>query len=230
MKTLGLIGGTSWISTIDYYKIINQQINETLGGLNAARLILYSLNYEEFKPPPDPKDWGPTKDSLTNIAKKLEAAGAECILLCANTPHMAADYIQQYIGIPLIHIAEETAKEISREKIKKIALLGTKFTMEQSFFREKLSNYNIETLIPCEEERNYIHATIFNELGKGIFTEEIKTNYLKIMDGLMQKGAEGIILGCTEIPMLIKEHERRMKTFDTTLIHATAAVNFALGT
>ena len=229
MKTLGLIGGTSWISTVDYYKIINQQINQRLGGLNAARLILYSLNYEEFKPPPDPKDWGPTSQGLSEIAKKLEAAGAECIILCANTPHMAAGVIQEQIKIPLIHIAEATAKEIARQNLTKVGLLGTRFTMEQSFFKDKLSKYNIETLIPGENERQYMHNTIFNELARGEFTKEIKKEYLEIMDGLIQKGVEGIILGCTEIPMLIQPGDINIKTFDTTLIHATAAVNFALG-
>ena len=228
MKTLGLIGGTSWVSTIDYYRIINQQINDRLGGLNAARLLLYSLNYEEFKPPPDPKDWGPTSEGLATIAKKLEVAGAECIILCANTPHMAADTIQENIAIPLIHIAEETSKEIAKHRLNKIGLIGTRFTMEQSFFKEKLSKNGISTLIPGNEERDYIHNTIFNELAKGIFSDDMKNNYLQIMEGLMQKGAEGIILGCTEIPMLLKPGDYTMKTFDTTLIHATAAVNFAL--
>src|SRR5215203_945758 len=124
MKTLGLIGGTSWVSTVEYYRIINQQINEHLGGLNAARLILYSLNYEEFKPPPDLKDWGSISEDLVKIARNLEGSGAECILLCANTPHMAADAVQEQINIPLIHIAEETAKEIVKEKMSKVGLLG----------------------------------------------------------------------------------------------------------
>jgi len=228
MKTLGLIGGTSWVSTIDYYKIINQQINQRLGGLNAARLILYSMNYEEFQPPSDPKDWGPTSQGLSGIAKKLEAVGAECIILCANTPHMAADVIQEQIKIPLIHIAEVTAKEVAKQNISKVGLLGTRFTMEQSFFKDKLSKYSIETLIPGEEERQFIHNTIFNELGRGGFTKEIKKEYLKIMERLIQKGVEGIILGCTEIPMLIQPGDINIKTFDTTLIHATAAVHFAL--
>jgi aspartate racemase len=228
MKTLGLIGGTSWVSTIDYYKLINQQINNRLGGLNAARLLLYSMNYEEFKPPLHARDWGPTAEGLARIAKKLEVAGAECILLCANTPHMAADIVQEQITIPLIHIAEETAKEIVKQNMSKVGLMGTRMTMEQSFFKDKLSTYGITTLIPEEEERHFIHTTIFNELAKGNFTKEIKTRYLEIMEGLIKKDAEGIILGCTEIPMLIQPGDTTIKTFDTTLIHATAAVNFAL--
>lgn len=228
MKTLGLIGGTSWVSTADYYKIINQQIHERLGGLNAARLILYSVNLEEFQPPPDPKDWNTTSKNLTAIAKKLEHAGAECIVLCANTPHMAADIIQRNTNIPLIHIAEETAKEITKQNIQRVGLLGTRLTMEQPFFIEKLSKYNIEVIVPGEDDRTFIHATIFNEFGKGIFREETKRKYLQIFEELRSKGAEGIILGCTEIPLLIKPGDYNMPLFDTTLIHATAAVNFAL--
>jgi aspartate racemase len=228
MKTLGLIGGTSWVSTVDYYKIINEQINQRLGGLNAARLILYSLNYEEFKPPANPADWGPTSEALAKIAKNLEMSGAECIVLCANTPHMAADFIQKQIGIPLIHIAEETAKEIARHNITKVGLLGTKLTMEQSFFKEKLFKHGIDVLLPDQTERTYVHTTIFNELGKGNFSEEIKKKYVSIMQSLADKGAEAIVLGCTEIPMLVKEKDSNLKLFDTMLIHATAAVNFAL--
>jgi aspartate racemase len=228
MKTLGLIGGTSWVSTADYYKLINQQINERLGGLNAARLILYSMNYEEFKPPADPKDWGPLSENLINIAKNLQHCGAQCLLLCANTPHMAADAIDENLDIPLIHIAEETAKEIKKHNLKKVGLLGTRLTMEQAFFRKRLLKYGIEPIIPEEEDRNYIHATIFNELGRGFFTPELKTKYLRIINDLEKKGVEGIILGCTEIPLLIQQDDCKIPLFDTMLIHATAAVNFAL--
>jgi aspartate racemase len=186
------------------------------------------LNYEEFKPPVEAKDWDNYSLRLTDIAKKLEHAGAECIILCANTPHMAADFIQQKIKIPLIHIAEETAKEIAKHSIKKVALLGTKVTMEQAFFKQRLSNYHISTLIPEEEERNFIHSIILTELAKGVFSEETKKRFLEIISNLGEKGGEAIILGCTEIPMLIKPGDCNIKLFDTTLIHATAAVNFAL--
>ena len=228
MRTLGLIGGTSWVSTVDYYRILNEQINQRLGGLNGARLFLYSFNYEEFKPPVEAKDWDNYSLRLTDVAKKLEQAGAECIMLCANTPHMAADFIQQQIKIPLLNIAEETAKEIAKHDIKKVALLGTKLTMEQAFFKQRLSDYNISTLIPEEVQRNFIHSTIVTELAKGIFTEETKRKYLEIISSLGERGAEAIILGCTEIPMLVKPEDSHMKLFDTTLIHATAGVNFAL--
>lgn len=228
MKTLGLIGGTSWTSTIEYYKIINQQINQRLGGLNSAKLILHSLNFEEVKFPSDPKDWTSISKMLSDISKQLENAGAQCIVLCANTPHMVAGIIQQEIRIPLIHIAEETAKAITKQKMSTIGLLGTKFTMEQSFFKEKLSAYGITTLIPEAEEREFIHSSIFTELSKGIFTKATKARYLTIMEALSKKGAEGIVFGCTEIPLLIQQEDCNIQTFDTTLIHATAAVDFAL--
>jgi aspartate racemase len=229
MKTLGLIGGTSWLSAADYYKIINQEINKQLGGLNSAKLFLYSLNYEEFKPSADPSEWERIASQLTDISTRLETAGAECIILCANTPHMVADNIQKNISIPLIHIAEVTAKAIVQQKIKTVALLGTKFTMEQSFFKDKLTNAGITALIPNEPDRAFIHDSIFNELGKGIFTEATKQKYLNIINKLIEEGAEGVIFGCTEIPMLIKEDECRVPVFDTLMLHAKAAAKFALG-
>ncbi len=228
MKTLGLIGGTSWISTIDYYRIINQEVNTRLGGLTSAKLFLYSLNYEEFKPPPDPANWEPVIELLLCASKKLENAGADCIVLCANTPHMFADTIQQNISIPLIHIAIATAKEIMKQRLNKVGLLGTKFTMEQKFFTERLSKYGIETLIPGNADREFIHRSIFEELGMGMFKDETKKRYLKIIKSLIDKGAEGIILGCTEIPLLVKKEECSVPVFDTTIIHAKAAVDFAL--
>jgi aspartate racemase len=229
MKTLGLIGGTSWLSAADYYKIINLEINKQLGGLNSAKLFLYSLNYEEFKPSADPSEWERIAIQLTDISTRLETAGAECIILCANTPHMVADDIQKNINIPLIHIAEVTAKAIVQQKIKTVALLGTKFTMEQSFFKDKLTNAGITTLIPNDPDRAFIHDSIFNELGKGIFTEATKQKYLNIINKLIEEGAEGVIFGCTEIPMLIKEDECTVPVFDTLMIHAKAAAEFALG-
>ncbi|HEY3251312.1 MAG TPA: aspartate/glutamate racemase family protein, partial [Ignavibacteria bacterium] len=217
-----------WISTIEYYSNINRMINERLGGDNSAKILLYSLNFEEFRPPPDFKDWSSRAKMLTDIAVKLEKGGADCILLCANTPHIVAEPIQNNINIPLIHIAEATSKEILNQEINKVGLLGTKFTMEQSFFKEKLSKYNIETLVPEEAEREFIHSSIFNELGKEIFKESTMEKYLEIINDLISKGAQGVILGCTEIPLLIKPGDCEIPTFDTTLIHSKAAVDFAL--
>ena len=229
MKTIGLIGGTSWISTIEYYRIINQLTNERLGGLNSAKILLYSINFEEFKPPADPNGWGPVADMLTGIARRLENAGADCLLLCANTPHMAADSVQKKIRIPLLHIAEMTAREVVKQKLTTVGLLGTKFTMELPFFKNKLSNSNIQTLIPNDADREFIHASIYAELGKGVFAVETKKRYLQIIEELKTRGARGVVFGCTEIPMLLHQSDCDIPVFDTTAIHSRSAVDFALG-
>lgn len=228
MKTVGLIGGTSWVSTIDYYKYINQMVNEKLGGVSSAKLFLYSLDMEVLLKFGSTNDWKGLANFLSAIAKKLETAGAEAIIICANTPHIVADVIQQNIKIPIIHIAEETAKEIVKHQIKTVALLGTKITMEQNFFKKRLLKYGIESIVPEEADREFIHTSIFAELGKGIFSSETKKKYLDIISKLQSSGAEGVILGCTEIPMLIKQEDCAINFFDTTLIHAKAAVEFAL--
>jgi len=229
MKTLGLIGGTTWLSTIEYYSNINRLMNERLGGDNSAKILLYSLNFEEFKPPRfGSTDWDLRAKMLSDIALNLENAGADCLLICANTPHLIADDIQKIINIPLIHIAEATAKEILSKNINKVALLGTKFTMEHNFFKDKLIKNGIEPLIPEENDREFIHLSIFNELGKGIFEEKTRQRYLEIINDLKSKGAQGVILGCTEIPLLIKPTDCSIPAFDTTLIHSKAAVDFAL--
>ncbi len=228
MKTLGLIGGTTWVSTIDYYRLINKQVSEKLGGTNSAKILLYSVNFAEFNPPVDPNDWGELTKKFTNIAKNLESAGADCIAFCANTPHIIADKIQKIIDVPIINIAEETAKIVSQQKCKKVGLLGTRITMEQSFYKDKLSQYGISTIIPNSEERKFIHSSILDEMAKDIFTKETKQKYLEIIDRLIIEGAEAIVLGCTEIPILIKKDDVSIQLFDTTLIHASAIVDFAL--
>lgn len=228
MKTLGLIGGTSWVSTAEYYRIINQQVNEKLGGLNSAKLFLYSLNLEEFKPPTDLTTLDEMENILTNIAQKLQQAGAECIIICANTPHLVADRLINNISIPLIHIAEVTANELSKANIRKVGLLGTKATMEQDFFKKKLADVQIDTIIPAAESREFINNSIKAELSRGIFSEETKRKYSTVIQELVRQGAEAIILGCTEIPLLIKPGDCSVPVFDTTLLHATAAVAFAL--
>jgi aspartate racemase len=228
LKTLGLIGGTTWLSTIDYYRIINQLVNERLGGLHSANLLLRSVDFHELKKLVDTQSWTEIGKYLSELAIQLENAGADCIVLCANTMHMVADMVQQNIRIPLIHIAEATANEILKQRIQKVGLLGTRFTMEQPFFTDILSHKNIQTLIPNEEQRMFIHTSIFDELGKNIFKEATKYTYLGIIENLRKQGAEGIIFGCTEIPMLIKAEECSIPVFDTTFIHAMAAVEFAL--
>ncbi len=228
VKTIGLIGGTSWVSTVEYYRIINTLTNERLGGLTSAKILLYSINFEEFKPPADPTGWEPAGEMLTGIARRLEDAGADCILLCANTPHMVAGDIQNRIRIPLLHIAEMTAKEILKQKLTTVGLLGTQFTMELPFFKDKLSSHGILTLIPNDNDRIFIHSSIYAEFGKGIFASETKNRYLQIIENLKRRGAEGVILGCTEIPMLLSQKDFDIPVFDTTAIHSRSAVDFAL--
>ncbi|HSD06168.1 aspartate/glutamate racemase family protein [Flavobacterium sp.] len=228
MKKLGLIGGISWVSTADYYRFINEGINEKLGGVNFAECMIYSFNYNDIKKNNENNDWDSTFNMLFKACQNLENSGAEAIILCANTMHLIADRIQQNINVPLIHIATETAKEIQKNKIKKVGLLGTKFTMELDFFKNKLTDLSIEAIIPNEDDRDFIHETIFYELGKGLLLESTRERYLSIINKLIDNGAEGIILGCTEIPLLIKQEAVKVPVFDTALIHSTAAVAFAL--
>ncbi len=228
MKKLGLIGGISWVSTIDYYKAINEGINEKLGGLNFSTCIIYSFNYAEIKKNNDANDWDSTFKKLSEACEHLKNSGAEAIVLCANTMHMIADRIEAKVGLPLIHIATATAAEIKKSNIKKVALLGTKFTMERDFFTSKLNDQGIEAIIPDEEDREFIHYTIFEELGRGLIKEESKQRYISIINKLQEQGAQGVILGCTEIPLLIKKEDVSIPIFDTALIHSKAAVEFSL--
>ncbi|HEY8562267.1 MAG TPA: aspartate/glutamate racemase family protein [Pyrinomonadaceae bacterium] len=228
MKTLGLIGGTTWVSTVDYYKYINQMVAERLGGLNSAQILLYSLNFDELKTLFEKADWARVAEVLTSIAENLETAGAEAIVLCSNTIHIAAREIEKRIGIPLIDVTDAAAREINDLNLKKVALLGTRFTMDKDFYPEKLGEFGIETIVPSDAEREFINRSIFEELGKNVFTEETKRKYLEIIENLRMRGAEGVIFGCTEIPMLIKAEDCAVPSFDTTVIHARAAVEYAL--
>ena len=228
MKTLGLIGGTTWVSTVDYYKYINQLVSETLGGLHSARILLYSVDFDELKTLFEAGDWEKVAGVLSEIAVKLESAGAGAIVLCSNTIHLAAREIKQRIEIPLIHIVEATAAEVGRRGLKKVALLGTRFTMEKDFYPEGLARRGIETIIPNAAQREFVNASIFGEMGKNVFSAETKKRYLGIIEDLTEKGAEGVIFGCTEIPMLLKPEDCSIPSFDTTLIHARAAVAYAL--
>jgi aspartate racemase len=228
MKKLGLIGGISWVSTADYYRFINEGVNKELGGVNFAECMIYSFNYNDIKRNNDNNDWESTFNMLSKACQSLKNSGAEAIVLCANTMHLIADRIQESVDLPLIHIATETAKEIQKRGIKKVGLLGTKFTMELDFFTDKLKAQNIEAIIPELEDREFIHQTIFNELGKGLILESTKERYLSIIEKLIENGAEGIILGCTEIPLLVKQDEVKVPVFDTALIHSNAAIAFAL--
>lgn len=228
MKKIGLIGGISWVSTADYYKYINERVNEKLGDLNFAECIIYSFNYADIKKNNDANDWDKTFKMISDASEHLKSSGAEAIVLCANTMHIIADKLQEKVKLPIIHIATATANEIIKQKIKKVGLLGTKFTMEMDFFTSKLKEQNIEAIIPNEEDRAFIHYTIFEELGRGLLLPESKTRYISIINKLIEQGAEGIILGCTEIPMLVKQEDVNVPTFDTAKIHSNAAVEFML--
>ncbi len=229
MKTLGLIGGISWVSTVEYYTQINEGINEKLGGLNYSECLIHSFNYQKIKDNNDTNDWDSTLKMVVSASKNLERSGAKGIVLCANTMHFIADKIQEQINIPIIHIATATATEIKKVGLKKVGLLGTKFTMEYDFFKSKLKEQGIEALIPKNDsDKEFVHNTIFDELGKGIIKEETKEKYLSIINGLKKEGAEGIIAGCTEIPLIIKESDIDIPYFDTALIHGKSAIEFTL--
>ena len=229
MKIIGLIGGISWVSTGDYYKLINQGINDKLGGLNFSECLIYSFNYADIKKNNENNDWDSTFNLLLKGCQFLKQGGAEAIVLCANTMHFIADRLEAAIDLPVIHIATATAIEIEKKELKKVGLLGTKFTMELDFFKDKLLNKGIEAIIPkSEEDKDFIHTTIFEELGKGIVTSETKKRYVEIANQLIKEGAEGIILGCTEIPLVIKPEDLTVPIFDTALIHSNAAVDFQL--
>ncbi len=225
MKKIGLVGGISWASTLDYYKYLNKGINEKLGGLNSAECIIYSLNFSDIQD----KGWINSFDLIFDACKNLVSGNVDAIVLCANTAHLFADEIQSRIDIPIIHIAEATAIEIKKAKLNKVGLLGTKFTMEMDFYRKKLQEYNIETIIPSEKrDIEEIQNIVKNELGKGYINIESKKKFIGYAHELIERGAEGIILGCTEIPMLIEQKDFKLPVFDTTKIHVESIINFAL--
>lgn len=225
MKKVGLVGGISWVSTLDYYRYINEGVNKQLGGLNFAECIIYSLNYGDIQA----NEWPATFELLHNAAKSLERSGADAIMLCANTAHFIADELKSKIDLPIIHIVTATAAAINHQGFKKVGLLGTKFTMEMDFYRKGLADAGIEAIVPADSnDRAFIQQTLKEELGKGIVNQTTKLAYLQIIDKLIAEGAEAIILGCTEIPMLLSQKDVSIPVFDTTRIHAQAAVDFAL--
>ncbi|MHA2103704.1 MAG: aspartate/glutamate racemase family protein [Candidatus Hodarchaeales archaeon] len=229
MRTIGLIGGMSWESSLEYYRIINQKIKERLGGLTSAKLILYSLDFSDIGKLQHEGKWNVLGNHLTDAAMKLETIGAECILICTNTMHIVTEQIQKSINIPIIHIVEETGKKIKECGMNKVGLLGTIYTMEGSLYKENLSNsFNIEVIIPSPEDMKVVNEIIYNELVLGKIKESSKVQFVKIINSLIDSGAEGIILGCTEIPLLIKPDDVTKPVFDTTFIHAMSAVEFIL--
>lgn len=229
MKTIGVIGGVTWESTLEYYRIMNEAVKERLGGYHSPKVLLYSVNFDEvFHLQKSGNDPG-LLEMMLRIARNLEGGGAECLVIAANTLHRLADEIESRISIPLLHIADATAEKIKDRKIEKVGLLGTKYTMEEDFYRRRLKErHGIETLVPDEEDRRLVHRVIMRELALGTIRVESREKYLEIMKKLVEGGAEGIILGCTEIPLLLRQEHTDIPVFDTTDIHARAAVDFAL--
>lgn len=228
MKTIGLLGGMSWESTTSYYQLINQKIKQELGGLHSAKLIMNSVDFAEIEQRQHKGDWNGTAEILCNAAKAIEAGGADFLLIATNTMHKVAPQIESAINIPLLHIADATADQLLEKKITKVGLLGTQFTMEQDFYKSRLQARGIEVVISDADDRKKVHQVIYNELCQGVISSESRNQYLTVMEGLVARGAEGVILGCTEIGLLVKDSDTDILLFDTTKIHAYAAVKLAL--
>lgn len=223
MKTIGLIGGMSWESTVTYYQIINEVVKERLGGLHSAKCLLYSVDFQEIEECQARGDWEKSGEILADAAVSLERAGADFIVICTNTMHKVAPVIQKAVSIPVIHIADATAAELKRKNIGKVALLGTKYTMLQEFYKERLMAHGVEVLIPDDAGVELVNRVIYEELCLGIISEASKTEFLRIILELASQGAEGVILGCTEIGLLVKQQDTSVPLFDTTVIHAAKA-------
>ena len=228
MKTIGLIGGMSWESTATYYKIINETIKEKLGGLHSAKCILYSVDFQEIEECQANGNWEKSGEILGEAANNLEKAGADFIVICTNTMHKVVNQIKEKISIPILHIAEMTAEKILEKGLKNIALLGTKYTMEQDFYKSKLIEKGINVIIPDKNDIEIINKVIYDELRLGIINSNSKKKFLEIVDKLRNKGAEGIILGCTEIGLLIKNEDTDVPLFDTAIIHAEQAAIYSI--
>lgn len=229
MKTIGLLGGMSWESTTSYYQAINRGVQAHLGGLHSAKIILNSLDFADIETLQHQGKWQQLADHLADAAKAIENAGAEVLLICTNTMHKVAPQIEQQLTIPLLHIADATAIALQQDGIKRVGLLGTKFTMEESFYKHRLSErFGMEVLSPNEDQRAIVHDVIYQELCAGIISAKSRALYLEIIASLVQRGAEAVILGCTEIALLVKPEHCQTRLYDTTAIHAQAALEFAL--
>ena len=229
MKTIGLLGGITCESSLVYYKLINEMTRERLGGHNSAKSAMVSVNFAEIQPLTERGDWDGVLAILLKAARDIERGGADLLLLCANTAHKLADEIGREIGIPIVHIVDATAAEIGKAGLKKVGLLGTRFTMEEDFFKGRLrEKHGIEALVPGKEDRGRIHRVIIDELALGKIDPAAGKAIWKAIDELVAKGAQAIILGCTELPLLIQQDQGRIRLFDTTTIHARAAVDLAL--
>ena len=223
MKTIGLLGGMSWESTVTYYQVINETIKKELGGLHSAKCILYSVDFDEIETYQSRGEWDKSAEVLAQAAQALERAGADFIIICTNTMHKVATEIRRKITIPLLHIADTTATELKKSRIKKVGLLGTKYTMQQEFYKKVLQDNGIEVIVPDDADIEVVNRIIYDELCLGKITAPSKAAYLRIISELSQQGAQGIILGCTEIGLLVKQSDTSVPLFDTTLIHAEKA-------
>ena len=229
MKTIGLLGGMSWESTVGYYRGINEGVKKALGGLHSAKIAMYSVDFEPIEKLQTKGDWDGAARLLTAAAQNVEAAGADFLLICTNTMHKVASQIESSIKIPLLHIADATAEVLVHEGIKTVGLLGTAFTMEQEFYKGRLKEkYGLNVVVPNKEDRQIVHGIIYKELCFGKIKAESKTEYLRIIDLLANQGAEAVILGCTEIGMLVNQDDSKVKLIDTTAIHAEKAVKYAI--
>jgi aspartate racemase len=229
MKSIGLIGGMSWESSIEYYRIINQSVREKLGGLHSAKSVMVSVDFAEIETLQHQGRWDEAARLMIAAAQSVENGGADFVVICTNTMHKLADDVQKHIHIPVYHITDATAQRIQAQGLHKVGLLGTRFTMEESFYKDRLiEKHGLEVVIPSPQERDVVHRVIYDELCLGQVRPASKEQYTHIMDGLVAHGAEGIILGCTEISLLIGQEDSRVPLFDTTRIHAVGAVEYAL--
>lgn len=228
MKTVGLLGGMSWESTVTYYQIINEAIKRELGGLHSARLLMYSVDFAEIEKCQAEGDWERSAELLIDAAKRLERGGADFLVICTNTMHRIAPQIAGAVSLPILHIAEVTAELLQRRGIRRVALLGTKYTMTQDFYKAKLIEAGIDVLIPDAQGVETVNDVIYGELCLGVISEGSREKYLRIIDDLAARGAQGVILGCTEIGLLLRQEDCPLPVFDTTRIHAEAAARLAL--
>jgi len=228
MKKIGMLGGMSWESSLEYYRLMNEMVKEALGGTHSANCLMYSFDFQVIEDLQHKGEWGKLTDLMVDEAMNLKNAGAECLVICTNTMHKMAADIEAATMLPIVHIAEVTGNEILKHKLEKVLLLGTKFTMAGSFYKEKLQAKGIDVIVPDDQDQQLVHDIIYNELILGINRLESKEVYMGIIKKYGGMGAQGVVLGCTEIPLLIQQEDVEMRIFDTTLIHAKAAVEFAL--
>lgn len=229
MKTIGLLGGMSWESTVTYYRLINEGVKKKLGGLHSAKICLYSVDFDEIEKLQHTGNWAGTAQILSEAAKRIEAGGADFLLICTNTMHKVAQEIEANINIPLLHIADATAEQIQTRGFQTVGLLGTNFTMEQEFYKGRLvEHYGISVLVPDQADREYVHNVIYNELCLGKIETHSRAECVRIIEKLAEQGAQAVILGCTEIPLLVQQEHTSVPLFDTTEIHAMKAVEKAL--